>query len=185
MDLEKLVMRRHAPELIRILKEHPEWAQGAEIGVAMGRTLRGILMQTDISMLAVDAFEYIPDSEGSGLYEGMDHEENEAWVRAIADVYPERVHILKGLSHQVARAVPDECLDFVFIDASHMEYEVKRDIIAWSNKVKPTGWIMGHDYCRRWDGVRRAVDQTLGKPMTFGHTIWAHDKALLYGPAGS
>jgi len=174
IDIDYLTPRRHAPYLVEmVLKRHPEWTRGAEVGVAMGRTLLLILQKCpNLSMLAVDAFTYIPDSENSGLYEDMDHSNNEACVRAVAAAYPERVEILKGVSYEVAAQVPDESLDFVFIDASHMYEEVKKDIIAWSPKVKPAGWILGHDYCGRWPGVVKAVDEVFGTPMKLEHSTW-------------
>jgi len=175
IDLSTLKMRRHAPYLIdTVLKRHPEWTKGAEIGVAMGRTLLGILQNCpNLSMIVVDAFTYVPDSESSGLYEDMDHSNNEACVRAVAAAYPTRTKILKGISWEMAAKVEDESLDFVFIDASHMYEEVKKDILAWTPKVKPKGWIMGHDYCPRWGGVMQAVNEIFDTPLKLEHSIWA------------
>jgi len=181
VDMSLVTPSRHAPYLISLLQMFPNWKQGAEVGVAKGRTLLPILEHTHMHMLAVDAFEYVEDSEKSLLYETMPHDDNERVVREITEAFPGRVDILKGLSWEQASRVQARTLDFVFIDASHMYEEVKADIEAWGPKVKDTGWIMGHDYCPQWDGVRRAVDETMGCPVQFPETMWAHQATALYG----
>lgn len=52
----------------------------------------------------------------------------------------------------------------VYIDADHNYEPVKADIRAWLPKVKPGGWITGHDYYWPFPGVLRAVCEELGKP---------------------
>ena len=60
---------------------------------------------------------------------------------------------------EAAREVPDESLDFVYIDADHRFDYVMEDIITWSRKVRPGGIVSGHDYFRfRNTGVVPAVD---------------------------
>ena len=49
-------------------------------------------------------------------------------------------------SEQAALAMPDETLDFCYIDADHRYEAVKRDIEMWLPKVKHGGVICGHDY---------------------------------------
>jgi predicted O-methyltransferase YrrM len=51
--------------------------------------------------------------------------------------------------------------DFVFIDADHSYEAVKRDITLWRPKVKPGGWLCGHDLDKPHWGVRRAVEELL------------------------
>lgn len=61
--------------------------------------------------------------------------------------------------------VPDESLDFVFIDAIHTYEHVKRDVAAWMPKLKPGGVLGGHDYGKAWKihkAVKRAVDELFG-----------------------
>jgi predicted O-methyltransferase YrrM len=72
--------------------------------------------------------------------------------------------------------------DLVYIDADHSYAAVEADIRAWAPKVRPGGWITGHDYCELTDDVRRAVDQCFGKPMAvFADTSWAVRTPTLYG----
>jgi predicted O-methyltransferase YrrM len=51
-----------------------------------------------------------------------------------------------------SRMFTDECVDFCFVDASHVAENVKRDIEAWWPKIKRGGVLGGHDYS--WGSVR-------------------------------
>ena len=70
------------------------------------------------------------------------------------------VQVKEGKSADVAGAILDNCLDFVFIDASHDYQSVVQDIQAWLPKVKPGGILAGHDYTAAFPGVVEAVDGT-------------------------
>jgi hypothetical protein len=51
---------------------------------------------------------------------------------------------------------------------------VARDIAAWLPKVKPGGWLMGHDYGNKPDGgVKRAVDELGVKVELDSDHVWA------------
>lgn len=174
VNLEELKPRRHAAALIRIIKEHPEWRRGCEIGMAMGRTYKAILEACpDLFMYGVEPFKYIPDSENSGLYHDFNFEYNERCIDAICARFPDRTKVLKTVSGLAAEDVLNRSLDFVFIDANHHYLEVKFDITVWSPKVRPGGFIMGHDYSSAWPGVVDAVDELLGVPMQFDNGVWA------------
>jgi hypothetical protein len=57
-----------------------------------------------------------------------------------------------------AKSYEDEGLDFVFIDASHEEADVKADLEAWYPKVKEGGVLAGDDW--GFEGVIKAVQST-------------------------
>ena len=63
-------------------------------------------------------------------------------------------------------------VDVVYIDADHSEVAVRADIAAWRERVRPGGWICGHDYCGGWPGVKAAVDDLLGEPQIFRDGSW-------------
>lgn len=75
---------------------------------------------------------------------------------------------------EAASHVPDGWADFVFIDAAHSYRAVQQDIALWTRKVRPGGWLGGHDYHPRFPGVVRAVDEAFGEHVAHlaGH-IWA------------
>jgi hypothetical protein len=74
----------------------------------------------------------------------------------------DRRTVLRYESQEAAKQVPDHSLDFVFIDADHSYEGCRDDITAWLPKLKPGGWLCGHDYDRPaypLEGVKRAVDE--------------------------
>lgn len=100
---------------------------------------------------------------------------NDVWLAFKVRMYPwcevleasgGGLHILRMTSIEAAKLVPDWAADLVYIDADHFYPSVKEDIQAWLPKVKPGGFIGGHDYDdERWRlEVNRAVDELLGKP---------------------
>ena len=67
---------------------------------------------------------------------------------------------VKEWSDKAAALYADASLDFVFIDAGHTYENASADIKAWLPKVKPGGFIAGHDYGSA-PGVNRAVNELL------------------------
>ena len=65
--------------------------------------------------------------------------------------------------------------DFVFIDANHSYDHVRADIGAWRKKIKPTGFISGHDYNHpRFPGVKTAVKEAFGNVEIGVDHTWFH-----------
>jgi hypothetical protein len=86
--------------------------------------------------------------------------------------YPHVTHSKERGSTAVLK-VPDQSVDLVYIDASHGYRAVKQDIKEWLPKVRPGGYITGHDYSRFWPTVVRAVDESMGKPQQiFDDSSW-------------
>jgi hypothetical protein len=48
--------------------------------------------------------------------------------------------------NDAARALPDDHLDWVYIDADHTDEFVKQDLELFFGKVKPGGYLLGDDY---------------------------------------
>lgn len=82
-----------------------------------------------------------------------------AAAKSVQTRYSARAEIWHMDSLSAARLMPDP-VDFVFIDADHRYGPVLDDCCAWWPKVKPGGWIGGHDYGQHETGpeVVRAVD---------------------------
>ena len=89
---------------------------------------------------------------------------------------------IKNTSVEAAKLYADNSLFFVFIDGSHLYESVREDILAWLPKVKPGGFIGGHDIdqTEEFNGVRRAVDELIGKKNVIiynrGWASWLHRK---------
>ena len=61
-----------------------------------------------------------------------------------------RVGLLRAYSPAAAKEFADGWLDFVYVDANHSYPAVAADLHAWWPKVRPGGFLAGHDYV---DGV--------------------------------
>jgi O-methyltransferase len=59
---------------------------------------------------------------------------------------PPNVIFFKGDSSTNISIMPDNYFDMIYIDGDHSYEGVKRDINVAFKKVKPDGFIMGHDY---------------------------------------
>jgi hypothetical protein len=68
------------------------------------------------------------------------------------------VEIKQGDSISQLESFDDGYLDFAYLDADHRFQYALDDLDMLYHKVKPGGWICGHDYCEICDfGVIRAV----------------------------
>jgi hypothetical protein len=81
--------------------------------------------------------------------------------------YPEVEFIRKG-SLDAVKDVPNNSLDFVYIDQMHEFDPVMMDLIQWTPKVRPGGIVAGHDYSNVYFqfGVILAV-----RAYTYAHNI--------------
>lgn len=142
--IPKLDRRR----LIQHLADH-ELFSGAEIGVDRGRFSEYMLRYNErTTLLLVDPWRW--KLRGESRYQST--------VRRM-EPFAHRVHILRQDSYFAVMGVPDESLDFVYIDGDHTFDFVMTDLIWWARKVKYGGVVAGHDYYRfRGGGVVPAVD---------------------------
>lgn len=156
---------------LAFLVKHRNWTHGAELGLWEGRTIEHLLVACPkLSMVGVDLWEPQPDNPGPEGYEGWDHGKHEKLARSRCARFGNRARIIKGRTVEVARDIPDASLDFVFIDADHSEAGCRADILAWLPKLKPEGWITGHDI--NWPGVRAACDDLLPGYEIGPNVVW-------------
>lgn len=76
-----------------------------------------------------------------------------------AKVFGSRIVIYRMTSIDASKIIPDNSLDFVYIDANHAYSYIKEDIKVWTPKVKTGGLVSGHDYGNKRFGVTQAVDE--------------------------
>lgn len=150
--------RAHLPKLFAALG----YKKGAEIGVRTGEYSEAICKAVPgIELLCVDlwdAYYHFSADSGATHYE-----------IAQKRLAPYNARLVKAISTDAAREVPDGSLDFVYIDADHRFDYVMEDIITWSRKVRSGGIVSGHDYYRfRNAGVVPAVD-------VYTHTHGIHE----------
>lgn len=139
----------------------------AEIGVYKGDMSLQLLMRHHaLKLFMVDSWggEVSEDYVNTGDFMAKMPQSQHDWAMECAMLRTEfaghRTVVFRDKSVVVAGQMQDGKLDLVFIDGDHSYTGTKGDIEAWKGKVKPGGWLGGHDY--RTDlnfGVKQAVDE--------------------------
>ena len=76
----------------------------------------------------------------------------------------DKVYQYQELSKTAKTHFKDKSVDIVYIDGLHTYEGVKEDIKNYLPKIKSGGYIAGHDYCDKFSGVIKAVNEAFGKP---------------------
>lgn len=132
--------------LEQLVKDN-NFTQGAELGVHEGVTHFHLLDSCpNLNMIGVD------------IYTGK---QSKWWdsVSSKLTEYGDRSKFYKMDTVAAAKKVPDQSLDFIFIDAGHAYENVIADLRAWYPKIRSGGYVTGHD-CNH-PGVKRAIDEFL------------------------
>ncbi|MBI4663443.1 MAG: tetratricopeptide repeat protein [Verrucomicrobia bacterium] len=139
---------------------------GVEVGVQEGRFSERILRHWEGQRLySVDPWREFASSEYVDIANASQAEQDRFYQRTIKRLMPfqRRSTIWRLTSQEAAGLLPDESLDFCYIDADHSYEGVQRDLRLWFPKVKPGGVLAGHDYVQDGEyrfgtfGVQRAV----------------------------
>jgi hypothetical protein len=133
---------------------------GVEVGVAFGGMSLSLLQTLPmLSLLGVDPFVPYDDNDAMSLPKDKMHELFFFTHRRVTTAYPGRWRLARCKSLEAALTVPDEWLDFVFLDGDHRYEAITQDIRAWLPKVRKGGLICGHDFTPGWPGVVQAVQE--------------------------
>lgn len=126
------------------------FTRGAEIGVWRGAFSAHLCAQDpNLHMLCVDPWRSYPEWNDPKNHAPLKKSE-----RLIAGAYADakallsryNCTIIRAFSVDAAKTVPDDSLDFVYIDGNHVADAVRADLEAWTPKVRRGGFIAGHDY---------------------------------------
>lgn len=164
------------------------WTIGAELGVFDGRTFLHVLQACpQLTLYGVDIWggyaqqgpttsgercfcQYCSETRASRKSTSIEQMERRVKGAAVA-IDPERAKILTLPTYAAVSMFGDMTLDFVFVDADHSTEGVARDITDWVPKLKPSGWLIGHDYNMR--SVRDGVAQAIAGPVEeFDDHVW-------------
>jgi len=157
---------KRAVFLINLLKQYnikPEYV--AEVGVWRGHSSVGFLrFLPSIKVFhAVDPWLKYPDySNSNDKKADGDFYLDEQICRDRLYSFRNKVQYHKDFSEEAAKAIPNNSLDFVFLDGNHSYEYVKKDIKIWTKKIRIGGILAGHDVDNvNFPGVRQAVDELL------------------------
>jgi hypothetical protein len=178
-EQNKMSRKRWDEIINRIPKRGPFTV--VEVGVWRGKTASQVLTRCpNVEYYMVDIWERPADDDlyarsGAETAKRPQKDFDEAYHRCVnlALIHGERVHIIKSDSVGAASEFKDGSVDLVFIDGDHSYEGCKRDNSAWKRKVKPGGWIGGHDYAHPDQGdVKRAVDEQFGLIQLGDNRTW-------------
>lgn len=166
-------MMRRWDVMIDLATTH-QWKTGAEIGVLAGQTFQRLVDQCpNLELWGIDPLTPQPMTEfsdGGFRYKQHDWIELQRNMQEFCEANP-RAHWHRMLSEEAAPLFADASLDFVFIDANHDSEHVRQDIMLWTPKVKPTGFVTGHD-CN-WDSVNMVLDFHCPGWVTHSDNVWS------------
>lgn len=132
-------------ELIRqIGAEFPD-GYGVEVGTFKGEFSKEIMENWGGTLWMVDVWRGLGDEYKDASNHNI---HTNAYAEAMKNIegYEDRAIMVRGTSEVTSEMFEDESLDFVFIDANHAYDYVVQDIELWYQKVKPNGYLLGHDY---------------------------------------
>jgi len=156
----------------QMLARLPKGKVAAEIGVWEGGFSRRILEICEPTELhLIDPWLYLPEFGNTGFGRKKNEFKMEERYHEVVAAFKDdaRVKIHRSTSEEALAKLPDNTLDWVYIDGNHNEPYINNDLAACLKKVKNNGIITGDDY--NWQSaasgapVRRAVEamlETLG-----------------------
>ena len=132
----------------------------AEIGCAEGFFSADILRwNLPGKHYMIDNWETIPNISGDGNNAQEWHDKNYADAMERVKEFHEKVVVLRGMSVQMARHIPDSSLALAYVDCDHTKIGVANDIQAYYPKLVTGGVIAFHDYEMAHYGVKSAVNE--------------------------
>ena len=144
-------------EEVEVVMGELDFKTGAEIGVAEGLHSEHLCKSMPrVTLLCVDPWIIYPESfRARQINQELCDSRYEQAVERLA---PYDCTLVKSMAMDYVHEVPDESLDFVYIDGNHEFDWVMEDLINWSKKVRVGGIVGGHDfYVFNHAGVIEAV----------------------------
>jgi tetratricopeptide (TPR) repeat protein len=165
--LERLKLERR--ELFPlVLNELGLKGVGAEVGVQQGKFSERILRVWEgRALYSIDPWREFSATEYADVSNVSQAKQDGNYLETLRRLMPfhRRSIVWRLTSREAADLLPDQNLDFAYIDADHSYRGVSEDIRLWYPKVKPGGVLAGHDYCtdgQYWlgdFGVQHAVNE--------------------------
>jgi hypothetical protein len=148
---------------IDFFKEHPGMII-AELGVYRGEFSRELLACNPKLLYLVDIWTGVTTSaDVNGTNNSIEWDIFKTYVKLCHEFANDPVIMIRGASSNFLNSIADDSLDCVYIDSDHSYFTVHQELELSIAKVKPGGWITGHDYVHWTPGVIRAVDEFLIK----------------------
>ena len=146
----------------------PKYGVYAEIGVFKAEF-------SDILCNELQPRELVLIDLFSGITNSGDKDGNNMELVNIGDVYKRLVNVSqrfpslqvrKGDSSSILATFPNNTFDMIYIDGDHSYEGVKKDLRMSYLKIKPGGWIMGHDFGINSEKTKNHYDFGVEKAVT-------------------
>lgn len=143
---------------------------GAEIGVYKGElsekilTMKKDLYWTMIDPWSIDTYKNAAPDAVSENYKKLYQDNSEENYKFVCENMREKFFckslVIRNTSLSASSCFDPHCFDIIFIDAAHDFNSVYEDLWMWWPKIKPGGFLSGHDYgVENFPGVKKAVDK--------------------------
>lgn len=159
---------------IQLVKTRKDFSNVLEIGSYQGGSIITLALATihkNFNFYSIESFM----GSGNGTVDGWPLPDHNEYLKVIKNLFPSiAINNIKAQSICSSRFFPLEYFDFIFVDGSHEEEEVYKDIINWLPKLTRDGVIAGDDIS--WESVRRGILKT-GILFEEGNDLWWHFKS--------
>jgi hypothetical protein len=135
-----------------LLRFLPKGGHVAEIGVAEGEFSQQILeICKPAALHLIDPWEFQDRSDyladGNNVNQkAQDWRFTNILKKFEGAVSTGQVHVHREYSQDAAMKLPDHYFDWIYVDAMHTYQAVLSDLTMFRSKIKPGGFILGHDY---------------------------------------
>lgn len=139
---------------------------GAEVGVAEGNVSWYLMKYGNVAKIhLIDPWTVTTKEQITGDYFARFEDQIVEKYNTVLDRFKSEIDkgsiiIHKTTGVEAAKQIPDESLDWVFIDDDHTYEATYENFMAFIPKVKPGGLIFGDDYYKQdvmWFKVNEAV----------------------------
>lgn len=133
-----------------------------EVGSYRGESARIFLDTNRFSRIyCIDPWQMYYDDNDGAAFTDMEAVERDFDNRTGID---ERVVKVKGTIDTFLEKYPDVEIDFAYVDGCHTYDAVKHDLKMILSSRRPRVALAGHDYVGIWEGVKRAIVESIGTP---------------------
>lgn len=134
-----------------VLHDIPKGGVVVEVGVAYGEFTDKILDVIKPSkFIAIDAFGQLPIVANQGDKDLDDIQTSQHYKyyqsKYLNNINEGNFEMMRGYSWEEIDKLPDNSVDYIYVDADHSYNSVIKDIEALKNKVKQDGIIQFNDY---------------------------------------
>lgn len=146
-------------QLVELMKHLGLPLIAVEVGVASGLFSRELLDKGVEKLFSADNWQHIPNIRGDGNYEQDWHDYNYGKAKELLTPFGEKSIMLKGLSHDMAKYVPDNSCGLIYLDGDHSYNGVMIDLHSWFPKLVSAGIMATHDYLSPAYGTKQAFEE--------------------------